>query len=64
MDYYKLWSVNSFIGYFKLRFSLPSNTNYDNLEKKSINYFLTRYPQEYTEGIIGKIHFLFKIIGE
>ena len=64
MDYYKLWTINSFIGYFKLRFSLPSHTNYDNLNPKKVNSFLTRFSQQYAQGIIGKIHFLFKIIGQ
>jgi len=64
MDYYKLWTINSFYGYFKLRFNLPSHSNYDNLNNRRVNAFLTRFPQEYSEGIVGKVHFLFKIIGQ
>jgi hypothetical protein len=60
MDYYKIWSINSFLGEFKL----GSFTNYDNKDKKGFNYYLTRYSQEYVEGILGKINFLVKILNE
>jgi len=60
MDYYKLWTISSFLGLFKLRYY----TNYDNMNRKGEHYYLTRYPQEYAEGIIGKINFFIKIIGQ
>jgi len=58
MDYYKLWTMSSFLGLFKFR----DYTNYDNNDRYGEHYYLTRYPQEYVEGIIGKIHFFIKII--
>jgi hypothetical protein len=60
MDYYKLWTFTSFLGLFKLRYY----TNYDNRDRKGEHYYLTRYSQEYAEGIIGKINFFIKIIGK
>lgn len=60
MDFYKIWSISSFLGEFKL----GSFTNYDNKDKKGFNHYLTRYPQTYVEGILGKIYFLVKIANE
>lgn len=60
MDYYKLWSINSLIGFFKIR----SFTNFDNLDRKGLNHYLTRYSQEYAEGLLGKINFFTKIVNE
>jgi hypothetical protein len=60
MDYYKLWTISSFLGLFKLRYY----TNYDNNNRKGEHYYLTRYSQDYAEGVIGKIHFFIKIIGQ
>jgi hypothetical protein len=60
IDYYKLWTFTSFLGQFKLR----HYTNYDNRNRKGEHYYLTRYSQEYAEGIIGKINFFIKIIGQ
>jgi hypothetical protein len=48
------------MGFFKLR----AFTNYDNEDRRGLNFYLTRYSQEYAEGILGKFHFIIKIIGE
>jgi len=58
MDYYKLWSMSTFFGPFKIR----SNMNYANLNRYHNNPFFTRYSQEYVEGIIGKMHFMLKFV--
>jgi hypothetical protein len=58
MDYYKLWSMSSFIGPFKIR----GNMNYANLDRNGNNPFFTRYSQQYVEGVTGKMHFLLKFI--
>ena len=58
MDYYKLWSMSTFFGPFKIR----SNMSYANIERYGNNPFFTRYSQEYVEGITGKIHFMIKFV--
>jgi len=58
MNYYKLWSMSTFFGPFKIR----SNMNYANLDRYGNNPFLTRYSQQYVEGIIGKMHFMLKFV--
>lgn len=61
MDFYKLWSMNGYLGPFKMWSSLnyaKEPTSKDN------NPFFTRYSQEYVEGIIGKMHFLLKFTGD
>jgi len=60
MAYYKLWSMSTFFGPFKIR----SNTNYANLERYGNNPFFTRYSQEYVEGITGKMHFMLKFVSQ
>ena len=56
-DYYKIWSMSGYLGQQKLRY----NTNYANFAENGNdnNVFLTRYSQDYVEGLMGKIkHFL------
>jgi hypothetical protein len=57
-NYYKIWSMNGFIGQQKLRIFM----NYEN-HWSFDQRFIYRYSQEYVEGVIGKINHLTKIFG-
>jgi hypothetical protein len=57
-DYYKVWSMNGFLGQQKLRDLM----NYEKpwtVDPK----FIYRYSQDYVEEVIGKINHFFKFFG-
>jgi hypothetical protein len=58
MDYYKMWSMSSFFGPFKIR----SYMNYANVDRYGNNPFFPRYSEEYVEGITGKANFMLKFV--
>uniref|UniRef100_A0A1J3K3S6 Uncharacterized protein n=1 Tax=Noccaea caerulescens TaxID=107243 RepID=A0A1J3K3S6_NOCCA len=60
-EYYGIWSLSGYRGQQKIRI----HTNFDNSyyinPQSSDNVFLYRYPQSYTEGILGKANQLIKL---
>jgi hypothetical protein len=57
-DYYKIWSMNGYLGQQKLR----HNTNY-NRPGSFDNSIVYHYSYEYLEGLIGKIKHVVKFYG-
>lgn len=57
-DYYKLWSMSGYLGQQKFR----SSTNYDRPGSDD-HTLLYRYPQSFSEGLIGKVRHLTKLYG-
>jgi hypothetical protein len=55
-DYYKVWSMNGFLGQQKLR----DLTNYEKPWTGDPK-FMYRYSQEYAEEVIGKVNHFYKI---
>lgn len=57
-DYYKIWSMNGYLGQQKLR----ANTNFDRPGGDD-NNIVYQYSQDYVEGITGKIRQVAKFYG-
>jgi hypothetical protein len=54
-DYYKVWSMNGFLGQQKLRDTMNYEQPWTGDPK-----FVYRYSQDYAEKALGKVNYLFK----